>query len=220
MLAGQNHALVLGQLFLHHGAEHALSELVEVAQGFVKALAHLGGDHRRTDHLRVWMLQAGASPNPMVLEDGDVGNPWVLAYRAKALAITLQKGFYLLRGKQRKGKSVVRGLDDHIMDANPADGAPRAFDLPLRLAFPDQCGELVRYHAHAPPAVQPGKAQDLGRRQVFIAGTEGTGFHVMRELAPLALDAHLFRALGALGGHDHPLLGEAVLAQLGHGRAG
>ena len=69
--------------------------------------------------------------------------------------------------------------------------------------------------------VGPGKAHDLGRRQVLVAGTERAGFHIMREWrARLARHAHLFRALGALGGHDHPLFGEAVLAQLRHGGAG
>src|SRR6266850_2486966 len=112
---------------------------------------------------------------------------------------------------------MVRSFDDHVMNANPINGATRPRKLAYWFAFPRQRCKLVGYYSHLPRTFtlrrQP---QNFGRGEMLVAWAERTGGDIARQRLFFARKRKLFGPLGPLGCNDYPLFGEAILSEFGH----
>src|SRR6185369_2200146 len=135
--------LVLVQLFLNRLAEDAISKVVVMAKGFLKALAHLPRDHRGCDQLRMRMFEASTGICAMVFENREMSDTAVQAKFGKARFVDAENIQHLGFRHKPHQLGVARRLNNHIVYAEAVDGAPGTVNHSLRLDISLQRSKLV-----------------------------------------------------------------------------
>jgi hypothetical protein len=198
-------------------AEHALPGDIVMAQRLVQPMADLAGDHGHCDEPGMWMPQAGAGIGPLVLEYGDVVDTGVDAQLVVALFVYAANCELCIR-EQRHVAGVVRTVADDFVKSEAIDAAPPGLQATRGLDVAGQRGKFVRNDSHGPRLARARrKPHDFGRRPLFVAGTERTGFEKGWHGLFRTMRRQFFGMPGPLGSDDDPLLGKEILSQFGHG---